>query len=323
MGTIWPEIPRRQFVTVLAKGAVTLGIGSVGNRAHAAAAKRKMLLSSACGRIGVRVRLAEAVELAARYGFEAVSPTTELGGLSDQELRSLLSSMKAKNIVFGAAALPVDFRGARQKFDAGMKRLPALAAAFQKAGVRRIGTYIRPGHDQLTYRRNFRQHVHRLRQVATVLEDAGLRFGLEYVGPKTSWTRQRFPFIHTMVETKELIAEIDRPNVGFVLDSWHWYTAGETAEDLLTLTNEDIVAVDLNDAPAGIPRDEQVDSHRELPCATGVIDLGTFLDCLNRLGYDGPVRAEPFNAALRALPKEKAVAATAAAMKKALALIQP
>ena len=61
---------------------------------------------------------------------------------------------------------------------------------------------------------------------------------------------------------------------------------------------------------------------RDLPCATGVIDLKTFLGALNRIGYDGPVRPEPFNAELRQLPKEEAVARTAAAMKTAFALIQ-
>ncbi|NOX53985.1 MAG: hypothetical protein GXP27_06005, partial [Planctomycetes bacterium] len=90
METTESKMPRRQFVAMLARGTLTLGIGAVANQAHAAAVKRKMLLSLACGRIGVRARLAEAVELAARYGFEAVSPTMELAGLSDQELQSLL-----------------------------------------------------------------------------------------------------------------------------------------------------------------------------------------------------------------------------------------
>jgi len=80
------------------------------------------------------------------------------------------------------------------------------------------------------------------------------------------------------------------------------------------------VTVDLNDAPAGIPLEKQVDSARELPLATGVIPVKVFLDALRKIGYDGPIQAEPFNAALRAMPTEQAVAATAAAMKKALAL---
>lgn len=111
------------------------------------------------------------------------------------------------------------------------------------------------------------------------------------------------------------------PNVGFVLDSWHWYTAGETEEDLLTLANEDVVAVDLNDAPDGIPVDEQMDLRRRLPATTGVIDLRTFLGALVKMGYDGPVRAEPFDPTLRELPADEAVARTAEAMKRAFALI--
>jgi sugar phosphate isomerase/epimerase len=82
-----------------------------------------------------------------------------------------------------------------------------------------------------------------------------------------------------------------------------------------------VVAVDLNDAPAGIPKDQQVDNARELPVATGVIPAADFLGALRTMGYDGPVRAEPFNKALNALPKEKVVAETAAAMKRAFALL--
>jgi predicted xylose isomerase-like sugar epimerase len=48
-----------------------------------------------------------------------------------------------------------------------------------------------------------------------------------------------------------------------------------------------------------------------------VIDVAGFLKALQTVGYDGPVRPEPFNAALRAMPKEQALAATIAAMRKA------
>ena len=100
------------------------------------------------------------------------------------------------------------------------------------------------------------------REVGKVLGDHGVRLGLEYVGPKTSWSATRYPFIHTMAEMRELIAAIDQPNVGLVLDSWHWYTAHETAADLLRLKGSDVVCCDLNDAPAGVPIDEQKDLAR-------------------------------------------------------------
>ena len=54
---------------------------------------------------------------------------------------------------------------------------------------------------------------------------------------------------------------------------------------------------------------------------TGVIDLRAFLRTLVALEYDGPIRAEPFNAKLNAMENEQAVAATAKAMKQALALV--
>jgi serine/threonine protein kinase len=49
--------------------------------------------------------------------------------------------------------------------------------------------------------------------------------------------------------------------------------AGETAADLRTLKNADVVLCHLNDAPKSIPVEQQIDSRRDLPCATGVIDL--------------------------------------------------
>src|SRR5205814_10250833 len=93
----------------------------------------------------------------------------------------------------------------------------------------------------LTYLANFRLHAHRMRESAKVLGDHGIRLGLEYVAPKTSWTARRYPFIHTMAEMKDLIAEIGRDNVGFLLDTWHWYTAQETVAALLTLRGNEVL----------------------------------------------------------------------------------
>lgn len=284
--------------------------------------RRKMTIDLVPGAIGVGAPFPEVLDLAIARGFESIAPDSGyLAGLSDDDLAKLKAHMAEGRIVFGAAGLPVDFRGDEAPFREGMKSLVGFAAPLQRAGVTRVGTWLRPCHPALTYRANFDQHARRLREVATVLGDHGLRFGLEYVGPKTSWTAERHPFIHSMAEAKELIAAIDRPNMGLVLDSWHWYTAGESAEDILSLTNADVVAVDLNDAPEGIPVDQQQDSIRDLPAATGVIDLKTFLGALVQIGYDGPVRAEPFRASLNKLPKEYAIATTATAMKKAFALI--
>jgi len=253
--------------------------------------RRQFTMSLNCGAIGVNADQFKAIKLAIAHGFESVTPNAGwLAQIADDTRSHLLKAMKDNNLTWGAAGLPVPFRGDDRSFTEGLKQLPLLARGLQQAGVTRMGTWIRPSHDELTYLKNFKRHATRLRACAEILDRHGIRLGFEYIGPKTLWASSRHTFIHTMAETKELIAEIGTANVGFVLDSWHWYTAHETVDDLLTLNNKDIVACDLNDAPKGIPIDEQIDSRRELPAATGVIDLAAFLGALVKTGYDGPVR---------------------------------
>lgn len=287
----------------------------------AAAASHRMKLHLSPGAIGVKANQEQMIDLAAKYGFEAVDADARyLASLSQADLDRLLSRMQQAKIVWGLSGLPVEFRRDEAVFRDGMLALPPLAKGLQRAGVTRVTTWLLPMHNELTYMQNFRQHARRLAEVARVLGDSGLRFGLEYVGPKTLWTSQRFPFLHTMAETKELIAEIKQPGVGFVLDSWHWWNAGESPADITGLKASDVVAVDLNDAPAGVPKDQQMDGKRELPAATGVIPVASFLAALREIGFDGPVRAEPFNQPLREMPPDAALKATVDALKKAFAL---
>ena len=282
-----------------------------------------MTLDLVCGNIGVRASQREAAELAVRYGFESVgADAAELGRMPAAELEDLRTFMKTGKLAWGAAHLAVEFRRDDEAFRRTSEALPEFARGLKRAGVSRVATWLPPSSDTLTYREYFQLIVPRLRETARVIEgEGGLRLGLEYVAPKTGWAARRYPFLHTLAEARELVAEIGRPNVGHVLDSWHWWHAGDTAADLKALRNEDVVAVDLNDAPAGVLKDQMPDGARELPLATGVIPIAEFLGALLAIGYDGPVRAEPFNKDLREKPKEEAVAATAAAMKKAFALV--
>ncbi len=282
---------------------------------------RKYTIHLTPGSIGVKAEQRELIDLAHHYGYEAVEPQPAyLATLKDDEIKALTEYLQARQLVWGAAGLTVEFRQTDEMFNEGMKKLPAQAAALRKAGVTRVGTWMRPSHDTWTYRQHFDIYTRRLGAVADVLGGQGLRLGLEYVGPKLNWSAMRHPFIHTMAETKELIAAMGKKNVGFVLDSWHWYTAGEGKADLLTLRNADVVSVDLNDAPLGRKVEEQIDSQRELPAATGVIDIATFLNALQAIGYDGPIRPEPFNAPLRAMPREQILTVTVEAMRKAFGM---
>ncbi len=312
-------ISRRELLRGVAGSCLVLGMARV--RADDRPA-RKFTKDLVCGNLGIKARLPEAIAMAHRHGFESVAPDIGyLKSISESQLSELREDLKAKNLVWGAAGLAVNFRGDEATFQDGIKGLADDAKALQRAGASRMGTWLTPGHNSLTYLANFKQHAARLGEVGKVLGDHGVRLGLEYVGPKTSWTSMKYPFIHTMAEMRELIAAINQPGIGLVLDSWHWYTAHETEADLLRLKGSDVICCDLNDAPAGIPIDQQKDSVRDLPCSTGVIDLKSFLSALVKIGYDGPIRAEPFKAELRRLPPEQALALTAKAMDQAFALV--
>ncbi len=272
--------------------------------------------------IAVRVDQQQLLELADRYGYEAiVAIPEELAKMERPALQNLLAQMKEKGISWGAAGLPVQFRQSNQQFREDVDKLPAMAKALESAGVTRMGTWIMPTHKELTYLENFQQHTDRLKIIANILGHHGIHLGLEYVGPKTLMARDRFSFIRTMKEAKALIKAIGEDNVGFVLDSFHWYCAGESKADILTLDAGDLVTVDLNDARQGFTADEQIDGKRELPAATGVIDMKAFLEALVQIGYEGPVRAEPFNQPVRDMEDEAAVKATFDAMKKAVDLL--
>lgn len=316
-------ITRRSFLcTSTLAGLAAFGADLTG-AADAGERRRRFTICLVPGPIGLPSDPKKLVEWAAQYGFESIEPAPQfLGKLSDAELHDYLGEMKTRKLTWGAAGLSVDFRGAEEAFDQGMKALPDFARSLQRAGVTRVATWLSPGHKSLTYVANFRQHARRLREVARVLGDHGVRLGLEYVGPKTSWSSSRFPFIHTMAEMKDLIVEIGRDNVGFLLDSWHWYTAQEAEADLLTLKASDVVLCHLNDAPKGVAVDQQIDSRRDLPCATGVIDAKTFLGAMVKIGYDGPLVCEPFSQELRNMSSEQTLETVAAAMKKAVALVE-
>ena len=121
-------------------------------------------------------------------------------------------------------------------------------------------------------------------------------------------------FIYDMPGMLRLCDDIGTGNVGLLLDCWHLYTSHGAVEDVVALRPEQVVYVHVNDAPEGVPIDEQIDNVRALPGETGVIDITTFLQALRDIGYDGPVMVEPFSDRVRQMSPDEACATTAAAL---------
>ncbi|MGP5611734.1 sugar phosphate isomerase/epimerase family protein [Brachybacterium alimentarium] len=280
-----------------------------------------MFSNLSAGALGLPLDHTTSIDLAAKHGFGGVDP--DLGYFrslgSTTAVAEHAAAVRDKGLEWGMTGLPVPLDGSAAEFRQALVDLPEALELLTAAGVTRVGTWMRPMHDDLDYLRNWRLHVGRLALVAELLADAGLRIGLEYIGPKTFWSTERFPFIHSLREARELIADSGATNVGIILDSYHWYTAGESAADLAGLTDADIVSVDINDARADRERDEQQDLDRRLPYDTGVIDLEGFMGAVHAAGYSGPVKVEPFMKSLAEQTVDEVLADISARLDRAVA----
>ncbi len=159
----------------------------------------------------------------------------------------------------------------------------------------------------------------RIRQIAALAAAHGLHVVLEFVGLHIADAPPHT--YHDLASTLDLIARVARPNVGVLVDAYHWHLSGGTVAEIAAIPAEVLCFVHINDAPPGDVA-ALTDAMRVLP-GDGVIDLDGFLGAFAARGYDGPVSIELFSDDLRALPPEEAArrafAATEAAVKRAMA----
>ena len=315
-------ISRRMFCRSAVATVAVLHFATPFARTSQTSGKVKFYKNLGHGHIGVKANQRQALEYAVKYGFAGITPNPgEFEGKSAAEIREWVAAMKEKGVRYGSGGLPVEFRQDEDRFKKDLSNLPKQAGLLKQLGVNRVATWILPGHNELTYLQHFELLKTRFGEVAKVLKDYDIRLGLEFVGPRTSRERFRFAFACTQIDMMELVNAIGEPNVGLLLDSWHWYTSHGTVEELLRLSNKDIVHVHVNDAPAGVEVDKQVDNRRALPVTTGVIDMKGFINALVRIGYDGPVECEPFDQELRKMDPDAALQKTSESLSRAWDLI--
>lgn len=270
------------------------------------------------GAIGVRADLAQTIEYARAYGF---------GGI-DYSIVEAAELAKAHSVAYvkdlfdragvrpGSFGFPVEFRKDEASWREGLEALPRQAELAVALGCMRTATWLLPGSDDRDFLENFRFHVARLGPAAQILAAHGIQLGLEFIGPKTLRTRFKHRFIYTLEGMLALGAAMNTGNVGLLLDIWHLYTSHGSNDQVRELRSADVVVVHINDAPQGIPVDEQLDQVRALPGETGVLDNAGFLQALQAIGYDGPVTAEPFSQRVREMVPDAAVQATASAVNQ-------
>ena len=267
---------------------------------------------------GSGLALPDYVALAKNHGFSAIEfsigEAAELvKNTSFDNVASLFNESKILPITFN---LPLEWREDEDTFESGLSELKSLAKLAQDLGSSRCITYVLPDNGEPLAEYSSRS-IRRFQQIGKVLEDQGVRFGLEFIGPSHFRTDSQNAWFYDIPGALHVVGQVENgaelENIGLLVDCFHWYTSGGTMMDLASIPLEKIVHVHINDAP-DLPAGMQNDAVRLLPGASGTIDIVGFLGTLGALGYDGPVAVETFSEELRALAPDEAASRAAVAV---------
>jgi sugar phosphate isomerase/epimerase len=249
---------------------------------------------------------ADKIRLAAATGYGGVDwdlGPAKKAGL--EETRALFTGLKIRPTIVG---LPVQqpFGGDSADFKTRLAQLAEDAAFTAAVGCSRMMVVLSPA-SPLPRAEQRALVVDRLAAISEILRPSNIRLGLEFLGPLYMRTgpgrggEPRHPFIWTLPETVAL-AQDAGPNIGVVLDVWHWHHSGGTIDDILATEGSRIVHVHISDAKPQDPESVR-DNQRHMP-GEGIIDLVAFLRALQKIGYEGGVSPEPLGRIPKEMPPE-------------------
>jgi len=124
-----------------------------------------------------------------------------------------------------------------------------------------------------------------LEELARIASRFGIGLAFEFLGqPGCS--------VQTLDLASEIVGRVARPDVGLVIDSFHFYAGGSTIGSIEALDAERLFIFHINDAE-DLPRKQLEDRHRLLP-GLGILPLKEIIVALRRIKYDRVVSVEIF-----------------------------
>lgn len=247
--------------------------------------------------LGLNHPLRELAPLAAKYGFQAVSAPQDV--LTDRAAAREAAAVMADNgLAWGLMPMPADFYHWElddADFEKALELLRRQADAARALGVSHAYNHVWPcssrGFDE-----NFDWTVERVRAVNGILEENGISYGLEFLGPHELRSMAEHEFIHSLSGALAL-ADAAGGGVGIAFDVFHWYSSSGGAMDDVLLMEQNIrrlVAVHISDGVPGRTFDMQKDMDRRMPGETGVIDARAVLARFRGRHSSALYMAEPF-----------------------------
>jgi len=250
--------------------------------------------------LGVSGHQSEIIELALTYGFSSMDLSiTEFAAAMRikgvEYARRLIDSAKLRIAEF---PLPFDWDTDDAQFQKNLGRLPEYTQAAAELACTRAVATIAPAGDKRPYHENFEFHRRRLSELGTALAGAGVRLAVGFQAAEYLRKNQAFQFIHDLDALVQLVGMVNSPAVGLLIDTWDVAVCGGTPESLKKLPPQQIVAVQVAEAPAEGAPAEFNEGSRLLPGdEKGRGQVAPMLTALAELGFDGPVTPKPSRSA--------------------------
>jgi sugar phosphate isomerase/epimerase len=311
------SLTRREF---LEHAAITSAVLSY---ARSAAAADTMFVSLN-GSVTRGVSGLDKARLAAKVGFGGVD--WDFGPMKTAGVdatRALFAELKIKPTIANLPmARPYPFSGEQAGFQQALAQLGDEAAFSSAIGCQKMMVVL-PASSSLPKEEQRKIARDRLAAVSEALQKSNVRLGIEFLGVQQFRTQRpdgppTHPFIWNLPEAAAL-AKDSGPNIGVILDAWHWHHSGSTVDDILAAGKDRIVHIHVSDARAQPP--EEVRDNQRLMPGEGVINLVGFFQALKKIGYDGGVSPEPLGRVPQEMSPEEgarlALDTTLTVMKKA------
>ena len=124
-----------------------------------------------------------------------------------------------------------------------------------------------------------------LREMADAAAEFGISVAFEFMG---------FPWaaVRDVAGAWEIVQEANRPNLGIIVDTAHFYAGGSTLESIREVDPGRLVVLHINDVE-DVAKPDITDGHRLYP-GEGVIPLQDILGAVRATGWDGVVSVELF-----------------------------
>lgn len=130
-----------------------------------------------------------------------------------------------------------------------------------------------------------RESVRVLRELSAIARPHGVRLAYEFLGFADCT-------VNSLAQCAAIVKKVARPNVGLVLDTFHFFAGGSSLASIRQVDPRTIFIVHVNDVERA-PRRKMHDALRLFP-GKGILPLEKILRALKDIGYSGRFSVEIF-----------------------------